>query len=63
MNDKSKGAWIIHHTKKLQQFVENTDFEDIEEAGRIGQFLSGLAASDEESTTLPDGFELDYENK
>lgn len=50
MKKRSKGAWLIHHTKKLQEFQNIPAFEDIETSGRCGQFLSGLAASDEQST-------------
>lgn len=50
MEERTKGAWIIHHTKKIQDVTIATDFEDIELAGKCGLFLSSLAASDEEST-------------
>ena len=50
MKKRTKGAWIIHHTKKIQDVTQATDFEDIELAGKCGLFLSNLAASDEQST-------------
>lgn len=50
MENRTKGAWIINHTKKLQDFSSTTNFEDIQLAGKCGLFLSNLAASDEESS-------------
>src|SRR5687767_376889 len=53
MNDRTKGAWIIHHANKLKQF-EDHDFEEIDLAGKAGKLLSGLVASNEESTLNKD---------
>ncbi len=50
MENRTEGAWIIHHTKKLQDVTRASDFEDIELAGKCGLLLSSLAASDEQST-------------
>jgi len=50
MEKRTEGAWIIHHTKKIQEVTRAPDFEDIDLAGKCGLFLSSLAASDEEST-------------
>lgn len=50
MNERTEGAWIIHHTKKIQKIEDSSDFGDIEIAGKCGLFLSSLAASDEDST-------------
>ncbi|RFM37043.1 hypothetical protein [Chitinophaga silvisoli] len=49
MNERTKGAWIIHHANKLKQ-IEDHDFDDIDIAGKAGRLLSGLVASNEEST-------------
>lgn len=49
MENRTKGAWIINHTKKLQDFSETTNFEDIQLAGKCGIFLSNLAATNEET--------------
>ncbi len=49
MEERTKGAWIIHHTKKIQEVTRASDFEDVELAGKCGQLLSSLAASNEES--------------
>ena len=46
MDNKTEGAWIIHHTNKLKE-VDGHDFDDIEFAGKSGKLLSGLAASHE----------------
>lgn len=50
MDKRTEGAWLINHTKKLLDFRDTQEFEDIELAGKCGVFLSNLAASDEEST-------------
>lgn len=49
MENKTQGAWLIHHTKKLLDMRNTQDFEDIELAGKCGIFLSNLAASHEQS--------------
>ncbi|WP_440066281.1 hypothetical protein [Tenacibaculum discolor] len=50
MENRTEGAWIINHAKKLQDVTRTTDFEDIELAGKCGLLLSSLAASESEST-------------
>jgi hypothetical protein len=54
MNDNTKGAWIIHHTKKLLQIQTPNPFDEIQVAGKCGLLLSSMAASNDESI-------LDYE--
>lgn len=49
MEKRTKGAWLINHTNKLQDVKDSYEFEDIELAGKCGVFLSNLAASDEQS--------------
>lgn len=49
MNKKTKGAWLINHTKKLIDISGSFDFEDVELAGKSGLFLSNLSASDAQS--------------
>ena len=44
MDNKTKGAWIIHHTRKLQS-VTSQDFDQLAFAGKCGLMLSGIAAS------------------
>ncbi|MBK1986896.1 hypothetical protein A0J48_004950 [Sphaerospermopsis aphanizomenoides BCCUSP55] len=44
----TEGAWIIHHTDKINDFVHAAnDFEAINFAGKCGLLLSSLAASEE----------------
>lgn len=50
MDDKTQGAWIIHHTRKLQA-VTSQDFDQLAFAGKCGLMLSGIAASFQ--TTMP----------
>ncbi len=50
MEPRTEGAWVISHTRKIQEVTNAPDFEDIELAGKCGALLSSLAASDEEST-------------
>jgi hypothetical protein len=49
MEKRTQGAWILHHSKKLLEFSNTSEFEDIELAGKCGAFLSNLAASNEQS--------------
>lgn len=49
MEKRTKGAWLISHTNKLQEVKNSFDFEDIELAGKCGLFLSNLSASEEQS--------------
>lgn len=44
MDNKTQGAWIIHHTRKLQS-VTSQDFDQLAFAGKCGLILSGIAAS------------------
>ncbi|WP_319409490.1 hypothetical protein [uncultured Desulfosarcina sp.] len=44
MDKKTQGAWIIHHTRKLQ-VVTSQDFDQLAFAGKCGLMLSGIAAS------------------
>jgi len=50
IDKKIQGAWIIHHTDKLQD-VKNAvnEYEAINFAGKCGLLLSSLAASEEQS--------------
>ncbi len=49
MQERTTGAWLINHKKKLQEVTNAHEFEDIEVAGKCGIFLSNLAASNEQS--------------
>jgi hypothetical protein len=46
MDEKTQGAWIIHHTNKLASVTIRTcDYDRINFAGKCGLILSGLAAT------------------
>jgi hypothetical protein len=48
MEKKTSGAWVIHHTRKLQGVNLSTpDYEQINFAGKCGIVLNALAGSDE----------------
>lgn len=48
MDNKTSGAWIIHHTHKLQGVhLATPDYEQIGFAGKCGIVLNALAGSDE----------------
>ena len=49
---KTRGAWVVHHADKLERVVNRTDFENIEHAGKAGQFLSALACSEDVALAL-----------
>lgn len=50
MDKKTQGAWIVHHTRKLQA-VTSQDFDQLAFSGKCGLILSGIAASFQ--TTMP----------
>jgi hypothetical protein len=50
MDNRTQGAWIIHHTRKLQA-VTSQDFDQLAFSGKCGLILSGIAASFQ--TTMP----------
>ena len=50
MDNKTQGAWIIHHARKLQA-VTSQDFDQLAFSGKCGLILSGIAASFQ--TTIP----------
>jgi hypothetical protein len=45
MHEKTRGAWIIHHTHKLGQVQDSTAYERLENAGRAGILLAAMAES------------------
>jgi len=48
MNKKTTGAWIVHHTQKLQGVALSTqDYDQISFAGKCGIMLNALAGSQE----------------
>lgn len=44
MDNKTQGAWIIHHTRKLQS-VTSQDFDQLAFSGKCGLVLSAMSAS------------------
>lgn len=54
---KSKGAWIIHHARKLQNVTNTSEFDSLAFAGKSGMLLSSLSASNEESQLKKDAVE------
>ncbi len=46
MDSKTSGAWIIHHTNKLQGVQSTPDYDNIGFAGKCGIVLNALAGSD-----------------
>ncbi|WP_227746666.1 hypothetical protein [Yersinia enterocolitica] len=47
MKKKVKGAWIIHHAKKVQT-TTSQDFDSISFAGKCGSLLSAISADTQE---------------
>ena len=43
MDKKTKGAWILHHSRKIQA-TTNQDFDAIGFAGKCGTLLSAISA-------------------
>lgn len=36
MKNNTEGAWIIHHTQKLQQVTGGGNFDEIDASGKCG---------------------------
>ncbi len=48
MDEKTKGAWIVHHAQKLQHVTGDAgEYENINVAGKMGLLLSSLSATDQ----------------
>ena len=47
MDRKVEGAWIIHHTNKLQTVTNQNDFENTFVAGKAGILLSAISSEDQ----------------
>ncbi len=52
MDEKTKGAWVIHHARKLQSTLSQ-DFDAIGFAGKSGTLLSAISA--ERQLQIPQG--------
>lgn len=46
MDKKVEGAWLIHHTNKLQTVSIQSEFEDTRLAGKAGILLSAISSDD-----------------
>lgn len=46
MDAKTKGAWVIHHTGKLQGIDNQSEFDEIYSAGKAGILLSAISADE-----------------
>ena len=51
MEDKSKGAWIVHHSRKLQGKLAG-EFKAIKFAGKAGLLLSRMSGDEEMTVAL-----------
>jgi len=51
MDGKTKGAWLVHHTHKLEQVSSVQEFNNIYAAGKAAILLPALSASDQTSPT------------
>lgn len=50
MEEKTKGAWVIHHCNKISTVTTTSgEYDQIDFAGKCGMLLSGLAATDQVS--------------
>ena len=47
MDKKTQGAWIFHHTSKLNHVTHTGEYENISLAGKAGILLSSLSVSDD----------------
>jgi len=47
IDNKTQGAWLIHHASKLQTVVNSSSFENINIAGKAGMLLSALSTSNQ----------------
>jgi hypothetical protein len=50
MEPKVKGAWLIHHTNKLEKFNKHAGLDDVHTAGKCGKLLSAITESEREAT-------------
>ena len=51
MDKKTKGAWLVHHTSKLQKVDTQANYENIFLAGKSGILLSSISASRQNTLT------------
>lgn len=51
LDKKTQGAWIVHHSNKLQSVAQTIEFQEIDFAGKCGVLLSALAADTQSNLT------------
>jgi hypothetical protein len=49
MDKKTKGAWLVHHTNKLQKVDNQANYENIFLAGKAGILLSAISSTNQSS--------------
>jgi hypothetical protein len=54
MDDRSRGAWLIHHSNKLQKVTNQRGFDNLFLAGKCGTLLSSLSETENESKLSSD---------
>lgn len=52
MENKTKGAWLIHHTNKLQSCTTQMGYNNTFMAGKAGILLSSISANDENTINV-----------
>ncbi|MCC4229632.1 hypothetical protein [Zunongwangia profunda] len=58
MDNRQNGAWLLHHTNKLQNVTKINNFENLYFAGKCGILLSALSESENESKILNSKVEI-----
>lgn len=53
MDNRTKGAWLAHHTHKLETVTNPADFYNVLTAGKMGILLSALAETNQTVVTMP----------
>src|SRR5882724_12866410 len=52
-DSKTAGAWIVHHSLKLQQVTGVQDYNNLYAAGKAGLLLSALSSTQQTSLSVP----------
>jgi hypothetical protein len=54
MEPKTSGAWLVHHSRKLQQVTGSQEYNNISAAGKAGSLLSALSSNDQTTLNQPE---------
>lgn len=54
MESKTTGAWLVHHSIKLQHVVGSQEYNNVNAAGKAGTLLSALSSNDQTSMSRPE---------